>query len=517
MKTTQPGPSTQPSLRRRAAAITLALGAFSLLSSAGLSQNPPTTIYVRKDANTSAAQPDLIALNLAIGRMKELPCTETNSWYYQAGIHWVPDDAADGSKLQDGNPFCSAYNGTSAQLKPAWDNCTHQEGMELHFLIWHRLYIYYLEDIVRAISGKADFALPYWNYVDKKNALMPQVFVANTSNLFEPGRCTVLNQGKPIENKEYGPGSDLDISVLMNNTLYSLFNHAMDKAPHGAMHNYIGGLKDGETMFNRIYQATLDGQGGVMAQVQSAAFDPIFWVHHAEIDYLWQKWMNSPKGQRPNLADLQAAPIPYNFFDRNGQAVTLTVEQAYNMAFSLPVTYDTMPAPTAVAQAQPSPSEKPQESPSVPTEIAHSVTPQVVKGQRNTLAIKLETKAKLTELAAPESNRRLVLHLLVSFKKEPKGSYHVFLQNGAGKQPDSALKFIGNMTFFGAAHHARHKAANANAADHDHKLTANFLFDISDYIDRKAFKGQLNLVMKKDGDPKAADELTIEEQSLKLH
>jgi hypothetical protein len=170
-----------------------------------------------------------------------------------------------------------------------------------------------------------------------------------------------------------------------------------------------------------------------------------------------------------------------------------------------------------VAQAQPSPSEKPQESPSAPTEIAHSATPQVLKGQRNTLAIKLETKAKLTELAAPESNRRLVLHLLVSFKKEPKGSYHVFLQNGAGKQPDSALKFIGNMTFFGAAHHARHKAANANAADHDHKLTANFLFDISDYIDRKAFKGELNLVVKKDGDPKETDELTVEEQALRLH
>ncbi len=499
--------------------ITLALAAYAFVAPAGLAQSPsPSTVYVRKNAGSPAAQADLAALNVAIGKMKGLPCDNSTSWYYQGGIHWVPDDAADGSKLQNANPFCNSYNGTSAQLKAAWDNCTHQQGMELHFLIWHRLFIYYLEDIVRAISGKADFALPYWNYVDKKNALMPPVFADKKSNLYEPGRCIVLNQGKPIENKEYGPGSDLDITALMNNTLYSVFNSTMDAAPHGAMHNYIGGATDEEVLFDRIYQVTLKdssgvGQGSVMAQVPSAAFDPIFWVHHAEIDYLWQQWMNSPKGQKPNLTALKAAPIPYNFFDRNGKAVTLTVEQAYNMAFSLPVTYDTMQAPANVAEVNRLMNEKAEEPAASPTEIARSATPQVVKGKQTTLSMKLETKANLNDLVAPEANRRVILHLLVSFIKEPKGSYHVYLQNAAGKQPQSAPKFIGNMTFFGAAHHAHHAAANAT----DHKLTKNFQFDVSDQIDPRTFNGNLNLVVKKDGDPKATDELTVEEQALRLH
>jgi hypothetical protein len=368
---------------------------------------------------------------------------------------------------------------------------------------------------VRAKSGKADFALPYWNYVDQKDAVMPPVFAKKNSNVFESARCTVLNKGKPIESKEYGPGKDLDIGHLMTNTLYSLFNDAIDNAPHGAMHVYIGGRTNGETFFNPIYQARLPGKGGVMAHVPSAAFDPIFWLHHAEIDFLWQQWMNSPKGQKPNLAQLQAAPIHYNFFGRNGNPVTLTVEQAYNMVFSLPVTYDSIQATANFAEVTSLMNEKPQESATAPTEIAHSATPHVIKGKETSFSTKLETNAVgLADIIASQANRRVVLHLTVSFTKEPTGSYHVYLQNGADEQRGSTPKFIGNMTFFGAALHARHGVATAGA---EHKLTKSFQFDVSNEIDLKTFNGNLRLLIKKDGDPNGRDELTVEDQSLKLH
>ena len=513
MTTTQNEPMKHSPLLRIAQIIVCGLVMYALAASVTLAQDAAGVVYVRKNASSPAAKADLDALNLAMGKMKALGCNDPTSWYYQGGIHWVPDDKDDGSNLGKKNPFCSSYNGTTAALKPAWDNCTHQQGMELHFLIWHRLFIYYLEDIVRAKSGKADFALPYWNYVDQKDALMPPVFANKKSNLYAPARCTVLNQGKPIESKEYGPGKDLDITALMKNTLYSVFNKTIDAAPHGAMHNYIGGSTDEETFLNRIYQATLPDQGGVMAQVPSAAFDPIFWVHHAEIDYIWQQWMNSPKGQKPNLAALKKAPIPYNFFDRSGKPVKLTVDQAYTMAFSLPVTYDTM-KPTLV-EAKQFMSEKVEEAAAEPMEIAHSATPQVVKGKETTLSMKMEMKAGVTDLVAPESNRRTVLHLLVSFAREPKGSYHVYLQNEADKQPGSAPTFIGHMTFFGATHHAHHAAANAEPG-HDHKMTKNFQFDVSDQINPKTFNGTLHLLVRKDGDPKEQDELTVEEQSLKM-
>ena len=497
-----------PSLSSSAHIIALTLTVFAFAAPVCVAQNTDK-LYVRKNASSAAAKADLDALNKAMGIMKGLGCDDPTSWYYQGGIHWVPDDASDGSTLGNGNALCSSYNGTMGQLKPAWDNCTHRDGIELHFLIWHRLYIYYLEDLVRAKSGKADFALPYWNYVDKTNAKMPAVFAKKQGNLFEPARCTVLNQGKPIENKEYGPGRDLDITALMKNTLYSVFNSNMDAAPHGAMHNYIGGATDGETFLNRIYQATQDDAGGVMSQVPSAAFDPIFWVHHAEIDYLWQQWMNSPKGHKPSLAALKKAPLPYSFFDRNGQPVTLTVDEAYKMAFSLPVTYDSMKT-TTLAQARTTMDTKPEESEAEPTEMARSATPQVVKGKETSLSMKLEMKEGANERTSAQ--QRVVLDLTVSFTQEPKGTYHVYLESGSGKQ--ASEKFIGHMTFFGAAVHARHGTEKMEAG---HKMTKKFHFDVTDYISPKTFKGDLQLKIRKDGDPKEKDELTVEEQSITLH
>lgn len=492
--------------------LALALAVYVFANPVSLAQNAGN-VYVRKNAGSPAAQADLDALNVAIGKMKALSCDDPTSWYYQGGIHWVPDDGEDGSNLKNGNPLCPGYNGTTAALKTAWDNCTHTNGMELHFLVWHRLYIYYFEDIVRAKSGKADFALPYWNYIDQKDAVMPAVFAQKKSSVFEPARCTVLNQGKPIEKKEYGPGRDLDITKLMKNTLYSVFNSNIDAAPHGAMHIYIGGETNGETFFNAIYQATTEG--GLMAQVMSAGFDPVFWLHHAEIDYLWQQWMNSPKGQKPNLSELQKKPIPYNFIDRDGKPATLTVEQAYNMAFSLPVSYDSMQKPVNIAEARSLMNEKPQESGTAPTEIAHSTTPHVVKGKEISFSTKLEMQpGSLADTIRSQANRRVILYLTVSFTKEPKGSYHLYLQNGANKQGSTTPKFIGNMTFFGAALHAHHGAATAGP---EHKLMKNFQFDISDEIDLKTFNGNLRLLIKKDGDPKGKDELTVEDQALKLY
>jgi len=41
---------------------------------------------------------------------------------------------------------------------------------------------------------------------------------------------------------------------------------------HGAVHVYVG------------------GRAGHMSQVPLAAYDPIFWAHHAMIDRLWRMW-----------------------------------------------------------------------------------------------------------------------------------------------------------------------------------------------------------------------------------
>jgi hypothetical protein len=211
---------------------------------------------------------------------------------------------------------------------------------------------------------------------------------------------------------------------------------------------------------------------------------------------------------------LEAGAIPYNFFERDGKPVTLTVEQAYDMVFSLPVTYDAMQGTAKFAEIRSVVEEKPQQSVAALTEIASSTTPHGVRGKETSFSTKLETKAVgLQDMIRSQASRRVILHLTVSFTEEPKGSYHVYLKNGADAKAKGP-QFIGQMTFFGAALHAGHAATDAA---NQHRFTKKFQFDVSDKIDLKAFNGDLSLLIKKDGDPKQKDELTVETQTLALH
>jgi tyrosinase len=55
--------------------------------------------------------------------------------------------------------------------------------------------------------------------------------------------------------------------------------------PHNLLHLAIGGS---------ISPDANPEKSGLMAVVQTAAFDPVFWVHHCNIDRLWNVWDSMP-------------------------------------------------------------------------------------------------------------------------------------------------------------------------------------------------------------------------------
>jgi tyrosinase len=56
-------------------------------------------------------------------------------------------------------------------------------------------------------------------------------------------------------------------------------------------------------------------QGGSTGSIPTAPADPIFWMHHANIDRLWWQWQTSPQGQgkNPNLAGAAAVMDPWAY------------------------------------------------------------------------------------------------------------------------------------------------------------------------------------------------------------
>src|SRR5680860_931086 len=126
-------------------------------------------VHVRRDVWTLQADapwdPVTEAFARAVAVMQARPASDPTSWTYQAAIHASHAPVPAGA---------------------SWNECQHQSW---YFLAWHRMYVYFLERIVRdavvGAGGPSDFALPYWNY--------DQPFPANT--LPQPFREPTLPDG----------------------------------------------------------------------------------------------------------------------------------------------------------------------------------------------------------------------------------------------------------------------------------------------------------------------------------
>ena len=58
-----------------------------------------------------------------------------------------------------------------------------------------------------------------------------------------------------------------------------------------------------------------------MSQVAAAAYDPIFWSHHAMVDRLWQMWQGRHPGESPPREILDKALPPFGMTVRETLSV----------------------------------------------------------------------------------------------------------------------------------------------------------------------------------------------------
>lgn len=76
-----------------------------------------------------------------------------------------------------------------------------------------------------------------------------------------------------------------------------------------------------------------------MSDPNLAARDPIFWLHHANIDRLWKHWLVQGDG-RANPTDDAWATEAFTFFDENGTEVSLTGAEILDTVEDLGYRYD---------------------------------------------------------------------------------------------------------------------------------------------------------------------------------
>jgi len=391
----------------------------------------PQAVMVRRNVNSLSAA-DIASIKTGIAAMKALPVTNKTSWQYQAAIH--------GTLLTNN--------------LPSWNSCTH--GSQF-FLAWHRMYLYFFERILRAKSGNPNLTLPYWNY--QTNPVLHAAYRANTpGNVLFDTRAASINAGGSLPNAPMvSIATALTAAVNIN---YFSFNSALE-GPHGALHGTIGGN---------------------MSSINRAALDPVFWLHHTNIDRLWEQWLRQCGGRSNPTA---AANSPwmnksYTFFNETGAAVVMTASQVLNTAVSLNYRYDfpVQPPCNILANWQQWKFTKIQlvKIPPLGTLAELTRVPFERTNKAQFEQVKRTNKLERFQFANDGKSDRLIIELEgIQVDKQPEGVVEVYMNLPRTEQPNpQSRSFVGVLDLFTAmpskAHRHAPKAVDVDATEAVRKL-----------------------------------------------
>jgi tyrosinase len=401
-----------------------ALGAVPL--PAWLGGSAEAAPMVRYEASTPNGQAMLAKYAAAVTKMRALAKGDPCSWTFQWYTHWVPTNTTKAAQV------ASLPAAQQALANTMWDTCQNHGGFttEDMFLPWHRMYVYYFEKIIRHVLADNSFTLPYWNYNASATAALPHNFInpanAGTNSLYSTSRNSGPNSGAPL--------TGLDLSALSQGT-YSGFCSTLDFGLHGDVHVEVG---------NSV------GMGAV----PWAAYDPIFWMHHCNIDRLWASW-NAGGNANPTTASWTNQTFT---FANPGYTCMPIVNKVGNYTAIAPLgyAYDRLePIPGKfkfiwpfLATVNPILLKGPG-----PVELTKAVThvPNVAPAEM-LRTVKANTPLVHTRLLAlaPEKHVYLLLDNLMA-DTAPGVTYSVYLNpaNNPSDKPDQS-RYVGKINFFGA-------------------------------------------------------------------
>lgn len=142
-----------------------------------------------------------------------------------------------------------------------------------YFLAWHRGLLFRFEAWLRKVSGDPNLVLPYWNYY--ADSAVPAEFLDPSSSLYRGDRTGTDVYGA----LSLDPFADTIIHFPRGAT--DAFEPTVESRPHNPVHNLIG---------------------GIMSSIAWSPKDPLFFVHHANIDRLWAAWIKAGDGRRQPAA-----------------------------------------------------------------------------------------------------------------------------------------------------------------------------------------------------------------------
>jgi tyrosinase len=411
------------------------------------------SLRVRKNIKTLNAQ-EIASLERGVSVMKQRPKESPLSWAFQANMH-----------------------GFVASQEPVvyygWGGCQHGNWW---FLPWHRAYLYFFERILREASGDPSLNLPYWDWTKPDQLELPEPFLNPNSPLYDASRAS-----DAIDESAVRWQDALAEVIFASPDPQQGFGGQAESLP--GPYRPHGGLE------SLAHDNVHDEVGGNMGDPETAARDPIFWLHHANIDRLWGQWLRLQEG-RYNPDDPTWLNTQFYFYTITGQLVQIALSQFLDSTSSqmllFPYRYDIDPAVTAGALAQAAPAFSPRARMAAPppgqrkSEVLAAQTPTRTELGSEPLSVSLslgpEPRKRMEQAAAAAQASRTAapgaappaaagpsIHIAIDdiqFEGPPGRFYEIYLN-----LPDPSLAtgskspyFAGTLSFFGL--HGGHGAAH---------------------------------------------------------
>jgi tyrosinase len=265
------------------------------------------SIRTRSNATSADGRAMLVKYNAAVEKMADLPEGDPRSWTFQWYVHGVKGDVDKSVEIQ--RIYGGETTPESSLAAAVWDTCQpHFGNNPMMFLPWHRMQLFFFEDIIRGVLEDETFALPYWNFLVKTASAraIPAEFRSDGAALRRENRNAGINEGNPI----VAPQSDsVNGSAALRERSFEPrgvapgFTRAVEMNPHNLVHGRVGDATN-------------------MGSVAWAANDPIFSLHHCGTDRLWASWIRNGGVNPTTGAWLDRKFV---FADRNGERVEAAV------------------------------------------------------------------------------------------------------------------------------------------------------------------------------------------------
>nr|4Z12_A Chain A, Aurone synthase [Coreopsis grandiflora]4Z12_B Chain B, Aurone synthase [Coreopsis grandiflora]4Z13_A Chain A, Aurone synthase [Coreopsis grandiflora]4Z13_B Chain B, Aurone synthase [Coreopsis grandiflora]4Z14_A Chain A, Aurone synthase [Coreopsis grandiflora]4Z14_B Chain B, Aurone synthase [Coreopsis grandiflora]4Z14_C Chain C, Aurone synthase [Coreopsis grandiflora]4Z14_D Chain D, Aurone synthase [Coreopsis grandiflora]4Z14_E Chain E, Aurone synthase [Coreopsis grandiflora]4Z1 len=267
----------------------------------------------------------------AIAAMRALPDDDPRSFVSQAKIH------------------CAYCNGGYTQVDSGFPDIDIQIHNSWLFFPFHRWYLYFYERILGSLIDEPNFALPYWKWDEPKGMPISNIFLGDASNpLYDQYRDANHIEDRIVDLDYDGKDKDIpdqqQVACNLSTVYRDLVRNGVDPtsffggkyvagdSPVANGDPSVGSVEAGShTAVHRWVGDPTQPNNEDMGNFYSAGYDPVFYIHHANVDRMWKLWKELRLPGHVDITDPDWLNASYVFYDENKDLVRVYNKDCVNL------------------------------------------------------------------------------------------------------------------------------------------------------------------------------------------